>query len=100
MRAPLMCASATALSLRLTKDVGERICSPECPDVGETTANGGRGRHLGGPEMRARTRGPPPLEVAIARRRPPLARTRDIGIHAQAHRAARVPPLEPRLREY
>src|SRR5881397_1808113 len=40
------------------------------------------------------------LEVPVRRRGAALARTQDVGIHPQAHRAARGAPLEPRLAEH
>src|SRR3982751_6356382 len=39
------------------------------------------------------------LEVAARRRRAALARREDVRVHAEAHRAARAPPLEAGLRE-
>src|SRR5438552_10701634 len=49
--------------------------------------------------MRAAARALPALEVAVRRGGAPLARPQDVGIHAETHRAARVAPLESRVRE-
>jgi hypothetical protein len=41
----------------------------------------------------------PALEVAVARRRAPLARAERIRIHPEAHRAPRLAPLDARVAE-
>src|SRR3954468_11818751 len=61
--------------------------------------DGGGGRHHGAHEMRAAAAPLPPFEVAVRRRRAALAGTEHIVVHAEAHRAAGVAPLEARLAE-
>src|SRR5258705_4377912 len=51
-------------------------------------------------EMRAPTRTLPALEVPVRRRRAALAGSEDVRVHPQAHRAARVAPLEARIAEH
>src|SRR4051794_37362267 len=69
------------------------------PDVDEVAFDGGRGGHLGRDEVRARAAPLAALEVAIGRRRDPLAGRRDVGVHAQAHRAPGPAPVEAGRRE-
>src|SRR4051812_48809000 len=71
-----------------------------CPDllehlahVGEVPHNG-RGRGHGRADQVGATAGPlAALEVAVARARRPLAGRELVGVHRQAHAAARLPPL-------
>src|SRR4051812_43274777 len=66
------------------------------PHVDEMSVDrGGRG-HGGTHEVRAATRALPAFEVAIAGRRATLPRLQPVGVHRQAHRAARLAPFETR----
>jgi hypothetical protein len=58
----------------------------------------GRG-HLGADEVRPAAPSLAPLEVPVGRRGAALPRREDVGVHAEAHRAAGEPPLEPRVEE-
>src|SRR5947199_7368267 len=49
--------------------------------------------------MRAAAGALPAFEVAVRRGRAALARLEDVRVHAEAHRAAGTPPLEPGLDE-
>src|SRR5438105_13337186 len=49
--------------------------------------------------MRASAGALPAFEVAIRRRSAALAGAEHVGVHAEAHRAARVAPLETRVTE-
>src|SRR3954463_16500510 len=69
------------------------------PDVDEAPLDGGRGRHLGGDEVRAPAAALAALEVAIGRGRAALAGLEDVRVHAQAHRAAGGAPVEARRPE-
>src|SRR3954454_11431067 len=64
-------------------------------DVDEVALDGGRGSHLGRDEVGAPAAALAPLEVAVGGRGAALARRQDVRVHAQAHRAARGPPVEP-----
>src|SRR5216684_2886888 len=59
-----------------------------------------RGRDDRRHEVRAPTGSLPSLEVAIRGRGAALARAEDVRVHAEAHRAARAPPFEPRVAEH
>src|SRR5213594_1163423 len=50
--------------------------------------------------MRASTAALPALEIAVGRRGAALAGAQHVGIHAEAHRAAGVAPLEPGVPEH
>src|SRR3954447_15494392 len=50
--------------------------------------------------MRAPARALASLEVAVRRRRAALSGREDVGVHAEAHRAAGTPPLEARRLEH
>src|SRR6266536_464526 len=56
--------------------------------------DGGRGGHLGADEVRAPAAALAALEVAVRGRGAALAGLEDVGVHAQAHRAAGGPPVE------
>src|SRR5438046_10722250 len=58
------------------------------------TGDGGRGRHRRTDEVGAAATSLPSLEVPVAGRGAPFARPKDVRIHAEAHRAAGVAPLE------
>src|SRR5256885_1034106 len=62
--------------------------------------NGGGGRHHRAHEMRAAAAPLPPFKVAVRRRRAALAGAEYVVVHAEAHRAAGVAPLEARLAEH
>src|SRR5260221_6117039 len=69
-------------------------------NVDEVPGDRRRRRHLGAHEMRAPPRALPAFEVSIGCRRAALARGELVVVHAQAHRAARVAPLEAGVEEY
>ena len=56
--------------------------------------DGGGGGDGGGDEVGAAAPALAALEVAVAGGRRPLARRELVGVHGQAHRAARLPPVE------
>src|SRR5215472_15483954 len=60
----------------------------------EVSGDGGGRRHGWRHEVGAPAGALAPLEVAVAGRRRALARSQDVAVHAQAHRAARRAPLE------
>src|SRR3954470_17993606 len=67
---------------------------------GRERAADGRGRgHRHRHEVGASPLALTALEVAVGRRRTPLAWLEGVGVHAQAHRAARAPPLRAGLLE-
>src|SRR5687767_12789568 len=65
----------------------------------QMAGDGGRGGHEWRDQMGSTALALPPLEVAVGGRRAALARRQLVGVHAQAHRAAGVPPLGTRLLE-
>src|SRR5256884_9149656 len=66
----------------------------------EPARDRGRRGHRGGDEVRAAPLALAPLAVAIRRRRAPLAGRQLVGVHGEAHRAARfVAPSEAGLDE-
>src|SRR5215475_8949602 len=69
-------------------------CSVETPvaNIGEVAGDGGGGRHFRADQMRASSAALASFKVAIAGRSAALARSQDVGIHSQAHRAARLAP--------
>src|SRR4029077_12905182 len=71
----------------------------ELPHVHEVAADRGGGRHGRAQEMRAPAGALAPFEVAFRRRGAPLAAGEDVGVHAEALRAARLAPLEAGARE-
>src|SRR5215204_4145631 len=64
-------------------------------DVDEVALDGRGGGHLRRDEVRAPAAALAALEVAVRGRCTALARLQDVGVHAQAHRAARGAPVEP-----
>src|SRR5213594_3530126 len=70
------------------------VPSVEFPNVDQMTGDGGRGRHRRTDEVGAAATSLPSLEVPVAGRGAPFARPKDVRIHAEAHRAAGVAPLE------
>src|SRR5699024_1052975 len=67
--------------------------------AGQRAAHGGGRRDEWADQVGAPALALAPLEVAVARRGGTLARREDVGVHAQAHRAAGEAPLGPRLEE-
>ena len=59
----------------------------------------GGGGHGGADQVRATAGALAALEVAVARRGAALAGREDVGVHAQAHRATGVAPVEARVAE-
>src|SRR5215472_11004159 len=68
--------------------------------VDEMPCDRGGSGHLGAHEVRAPSGALPAFEVAVRRRRRALAGLETVGVHRQAHRAARVTPLEPGVAEH
>src|SRR5919199_76178 len=63
-------------------------------NVREVARDGGGGGHRRADEVRAPAAPLPALEVAVARGGATLAGPQDVRVHAEAHRAARLAPLE------
>ena len=61
---------------------------------GEVAGDRGGGGDGGGDEVRAAAAALAALEVAVRRRRAPFARRELVGVHGEAHRAARIAPVE------
>src|SRR6476661_8273015 len=72
----------------------------ELPHIHQPSGNRGSGRHSRTHEMGAAALALPALEVAVRGRGAPLAAAEHVIVHAQAHRAPGIPPLEPRLAEH
>src|SRR5205823_5999234 len=70
-------------------------CSLPMSDVDEVALDGGRGGHLRADEMGAPAAALAALEVAVRGGRAALAGLEDVGVHAEAHRAAGRAPVEP-----
>src|SRR5262249_9387475 len=71
-----------------------RMGSAPVADVDEVALDGGRGGHLRADEVGAPAAPLAALEVAVRGRGAALAGLEDVGVHAQAHRAARTAPVE------
>ncbi len=69
----------------------------ELPHVDEVAGDGGRGGHRRAHQVGAPAGALTALGVAIRRRSAALAGRKDVRVHSEAHRAARVAPLEARL---
>src|SRR5690606_30296617 len=69
----------------------------DLPDVHEMPVDGRSRRHLGTDQMGAAAPSLPALEIAVGRGGAPLAGHEDVRVHAEAHAAARFPPLEARF---
>src|SRR5690606_17213842 len=63
-------------------------------DVDEVPGDTGGGRHRGADQVRAAARALPSLEVPVRGRGAALARLEPVGVHGEAHRAARLAPFE------
>src|SRR3954449_11830065 len=72
------------------------IGSAPVADVDEVALDGGRRGHLRADEVGAPAAALASLEVAVRGRGAALAGLEDVGVHAQAHRAARAAPVEAR----
>src|SRR3990170_3985473 len=66
------------------------------PDIHEKSRDRRGGRHRRRDEMRAAAITLPAFEVAVRGRGAALARLELVGIHGEAHRAARLAPVEAR----
>src|SRR5215469_12026346 len=64
------------------------------PDVNKVPDDRGRRGHLRRNKVRASAASLTALEVAVRRRSAALARRKDVRVHAQAHGAARLAPIE------
>src|SRR6184192_2867013 len=78
-------------------DAGKRFHSVEFPNIHEMTGDGGRGSHRRADQVRPPTTALPSLEVTVAGRSAAFARSENVGIHAEAHRASSIAPLEASL---
>src|SRR5688572_30909491 len=70
------------------------MCLAPGAHVDEMSRDRRGGRHRRAHEVSAPSVALPPLEVAIRSRRAALARLEAVGVHREAHRAARLAPLE------
>src|SRR4051794_37090728 len=91
--------STFARSSGATKPVCTRngcmvVSSAEAADVDEVPGDRGRSGHCGAHEVGAAAVALASLEVAVGRRCAALARLQPVVVHRQAHRAARLAPLE------
>src|SRR5882672_10511907 len=75
------------------------ISSP-LANVDEVPGDRGRRGHLRAHEVSPAARALSALEIAVRSRSAALARLEPVRVHAQAHRAAGFPPLEPGVLEY
>ncbi len=77
-------------------ELGAANYSVEFPlaDVDKMTGHGGGGGHGGRDQMRAAPLALPAFEIAVAGRGTALAGRKLVGIHGQAHAAARLAPFE------
>ena len=73
---------------------GRPLRLQEVGGAGEVAGDGGGGGDGGGDQVGAAAAALAALEVAVGRGRAPLAGRQLVGVHGQAHRAARLPPLE------
>src|SRR5712664_1620349 len=85
---------------RPLRTVNFSIASAPAPDVDEVSRDGGRGRHRRADEVRAPAFALPAFEVAVRGRGTALAAPEAVGVHAKAHRAARLAPFEAGVAEY
>src|SRR3954471_18653161 len=69
------------------------------PDVDEVAGDRGGRRHRGAHQVRAPADALAAFEIAVRRGRAALARVEPVRVHAQAHRAAGLAPLEARVAE-
>src|SRR5438067_9147602 len=88
--------ASTPLSLPSPGGGGNII---EFPHVDEVPGDCGGRRHWRADEVGPAPTPLPALEIPVAGRGAPLARAEDVGIHAEAHRAASIAPLEAGLAE-
>src|SRR5579884_1104492 len=77
-------------------DVGDAV---EFAHVHEMPCDGGGGGHDRAHQMRAAVASLAPFEIAIRSAGAALVRRQNVGVHADAHAAAGVAPLEASLRE-
>src|SRR5215216_228394 len=66
-------------------------------NIDEVTSDGRGRRHRWTHQVRSTTLALTALEITIRGAGAALARLQDVGVHAQAHAAARLPPLEARF---
>src|SRR5438067_1067113 len=82
------------------RTVNFSIPSAPATNVDEVASNRRGGGHRRTHEVRAPTRALAALEVAVRGGRAALAGIQAVGIHAQAHRATGLAPLETRVAEH
>src|SRR5262245_62524840 len=75
------------------------LLAHEGPPVGDLAGDGGRRGHGGAHEMRTGALALAPLEVAVGSGSDALTLARGVAVHAYAHGAAWIAPLEARRRE-
>ena len=80
-------------------DVGGGLVLGQLADVGELTDDGGGGGHDGGHQVGAALGTLTTLEVAVAGGGATLLGGEDVGVHAEAHGATSLAPLETGLLE-
>ncbi len=69
------------------------------PNINKMPGHCSRGSHRRANQVRSSALALAAFEVAVARARAALTRREDVGVHAQAHAAARFAPVEARLAE-
>src|SRR5574337_426077 len=75
-------------------NIGSQDSSQDLAHVGETAGDGRRRRHRGTHQMVASSRALPALEIAVGGGSATLSGLQAVGVHRQAHGAARLTPLE------
>src|SRR6266571_4092730 len=83
---------------RPLRTVNFSIALAPAADVDEVSGDGGCGRHRGADQVRAPAFALPAFEVAVRSRGAALAAAEAVGVHAEAHRAARLAPSKPASR--
>src|SRR5205814_6195351 len=77
----------------------ENAMLPPFPDIDKMAGDCGRRGHGGRDEMGAALKALAALEIAVRGRGAALLRLQLVGVHGEAHRAARLAPLEAGLDE-
>src|SRR2546421_1855007 len=75
--------------------IGSIAALAPAANVDEVALDRRRRRHLGRDEVRAAAAALAALEVSVRGRRAALARSEDVRVHAETHRASGAAPLEP-----
>src|SRR4029453_3471994 len=93
----LTASSGTATAVTEVKGSTSARLASERSDVGEAAGDRGAGGRGRAHEVRAHALTLASFEVAVGRRRHALPGAAGVAFHADAHRAARLAPLEPGL---